>query len=102
MGDNEITQKDITRATIGCIGAIDGSAQPPRNAGWTSFIRYLSNSSAARRQNWRNEILSAKEEDFMSFAQKLKNWKNVSIAVVGSDRDIKDADLSVSNLIQAH
>lgn len=90
--NDSISEKDITRAIIGCIGALDGSALPPRTAGWISFNRYFSNSSAARRQEWRDGILSVKKEDFNFFAHRLQSMKNQTVAVVGSTQDIEDAN----------
>jgi Zn-dependent M16 (insulinase) family peptidase len=90
--DNDIiTPKDITRAIIGCIGAIDGAAVPPRSAGWTSFLRYYMNSSTGRRQRWRNSILNAKSHDFQDFASRLKAMKNMTIAVVGAKSEMQSA-----------
>lgn len=92
-----ITKKEITRSIIGCIGLLDGSSLPPRDAGWKSFQRYFGNASSDRRQNWRDGIINANEEDFMDFAQKLKLWKNTTVAAIGSALAIKDANES-SNL----
>ena len=92
-----ISDKDITRAIIGCIGALDGSAVSAKSAGWISFLRYFSNSSAHRRQNWRNDILNTQQEDFLDFANRLKSRKNSTIAIVSSDLAIKDA-MKHSNL----
>ena len=33
LEDEVITQKEITRSINGCIGALDGSVQPPKSAG---------------------------------------------------------------------
>ena len=33
LEDEVITQKEITRLINGCIGALDGSVQPPKSAG---------------------------------------------------------------------
>ncbi len=87
-----ITQKEITKAIIGCISSLEMTALPPKTAGWLSFTRYFSNSSSARRQKWRDGILHAKQQDFKDFAERLKKWKNTSVAVVSSDDVIKDAE----------
>ena len=92
LEEGQLTSKEITRAIIGCIGSIDGSALPPRSAGWISFRRYFSNSSVKRRQNWRDGILRANKEDFDDFATKLSQWKNTSIAVVASESAIQEAN----------
>lgn len=99
LDKNVITEKDITKSIIGCIGSLDYTALPPKNAGWISFTRYLSNSSAARRQKWRDGILNANRNDIANFAQKLMSWKNLTtIAVVSSERKLQDAE-ETSNLV---
>jgi len=90
--DDMITEKSITKAIIGCIGAIDTTALAPRDAGWLSFTRYLAGLSASRRQNWREEILRTKREDFTDFAQRLMNWKNTSVAIVGPESAFQSAN----------
>ncbi len=92
LENDMISEKDITRAIIGCIGALDGSALPPRTAGWISFNRYFSNSSAAHRQEWRDGILNVKLEDFKFFAHKLKTMKDQTVAVIGSTQNIEAAN----------
>jgi len=87
-----IKDEDIVRAIIGCIGALDGSAQPPRSAGWISFYRYMSNSSATRRQKWRDGILGTSKDDFIDFGQRLKTWQKTSVAVVASEKAILDVN----------
>jgi Zn-dependent M16 (insulinase) family peptidase len=79
LEEKVIMQKEITRVIIGCIGALDGSALPPRNAGWISFNKYLSNSSATCCQIWHAGILNTKEE--------IEAMENASVAVVGSEHD---------------
>lgn len=92
LEDGLITEKEITRGIIGCIGALDGSAQPPRNAGWISFYRFLSGSSAAHRQNWRSGILKTSKDDFIDFGQRLNSWQKASVAVVASENAIKEVN----------
>ncbi len=101
LEDELITEKEITRAIIGCIGSLDGSAQPPRSAGWISFYRFLSGSSASRRQKWRNGILETNKDDFIDFGQRLKGWQKTSVAVVASENAIQEVNLGLK-LIEAY
>ena len=90
--NNLIIEETIKTAVIGCIGAIDGSALPPSSSGWLAFTRFMSGGSSARRQKWRDEILSAKKSDFEDFSKRLKAWKDrSSIAVVGSKSALTEA-----------
>uniref|UniRef100_A0A7S1ZPQ7 Peptidase M16C associated domain-containing protein n=1 Tax=Trieres chinensis TaxID=1514140 RepID=A0A7S1ZPQ7_TRICV len=74
----------ITTAIIGAIGSLDGSALPPDEVGWESLTQWLKGSTVEGRQKWRDEILKTQASDFTDFAQRLKGWKQPSIAVVGS------------------
>jgi Zn-dependent M16 (insulinase) family peptidase len=76
-----ITKDTIKTAIIGCVGDIDGSALPPRKVGWLAFRRFLSGSTATRRQKWRDEILSTTLADFEHFSTRLKKWKDKSTIV---------------------
>jgi len=84
-----ITKQTIKTAIIGCVGDIDGSALPPRKVGWLAFRRFLSGSTAARRQKWRDEILSTTLVDFERFSKRLKTWpENATIAAVGPESSL--------------
>ena len=91
LNEGEINKDTITKTVIGTIGAIDGSALPPDIIGWTSMIRWMSGESAASRQKVRQEIINTKKSDFLDFANRLKDWRNVSIAVVGSEANFNHA-----------
>lgn len=74
----------ITTAIIGTIGGLDGSALSPQAAGWTALIRYLYGESTISRQRERNEILKTTIDDFIDYAQRVKGWREQSIAIVAS------------------
>ena len=57
LEDEVITQKEITRSINGCIGALDGSVQPPKKRWFDFFFRYVSGSSATCCQKCRDGIL---------------------------------------------
>lgn len=95
-----ITQKTIDTAIIGCIGALDGPSLSARDIGWLSFRRLLQNSSSYSRQSWRDEILSTNVSHFVSFADKLKNWKkDATIAAVAPESELAEASNAIDLLI---
>lgn len=73
----------LETAIIGMIGDMDGALSPDQK-GYTAFQRWIINESAEYRQKFRDEVLNTKPADFRDFAQRLKNWKNPSVAVVSS------------------
>jgi len=73
----------LAQAIIGTIGDMDGSLSPDQK-GFTAMQRWLINESAEYRQNYRNQILDTKAEDFKTFGERLKSLKHPSIAVVSS------------------
>ena len=78
-----MTEEDLTKAIVGAVSDLD-SALGPDQKGWTSLQRWLKNETAERRLQFRNEVLNTTKDDFKSFALRLKEMKNPSIAVVSS------------------
>ena len=81
--DLERNPEALATAIIGAIGDMDG-AKSPDQKGWTAFNRWIANESAEQRQKFRLEILSTTPADFRDFAERLRNMKDPSIAVVSS------------------
>jgi len=73
----------LAQAIIGTIGDMDGSMSPDQK-GYTALQRWLVNESAEHRQEYRNQILDTKAEDFKTFGERLKSLKQPSVAVVSS------------------
>jgi len=73
----------LATAIIGTIGDMD-SALSPDQKGWISFNRWVKRESPEMRQQFRDEILNCTADDFKSFAKRLENLKDVSVAVVSS------------------
>jgi len=73
----------LATAIIGTIGDKDGSLSPDQK-GFTSLQRWLVNESAEYRQGKRDEIINTKASDFRAFAERLKEMKSTSVAVVSS------------------
>ena len=96
----------ITTAIIGTIGGLDGSALSPHAAGWEALIRYLYGGSTISRQRHRNEILKTTVDDFVDYAQRVKGWREQSIAIVASLSAFNEMQSrtgqELSVLVQAH
>jgi presequence protease len=73
----------LETAIIGTIGDMDGALSPDQK-GYTAFQRWLVNESPEYRQKYREQVLGTKPSDFREFAERLKNLKNPSVAVVSS------------------
>jgi presequence protease len=73
----------LETAIIGTIGDMDGALSPDQK-GWTAFSNWITRQSKDDRQKFRDEVLNAKASDFRDFAQRLRNMKNPSVAVVSS------------------
>ena len=73
----------LATAIIGQIGDMDGALSPDQK-GYSAFQRWLINESPEYRQQYRDEVLNTKPEDFREFAKRLKNMKDPSVAVVSS------------------
>lgn len=78
------TDPDILEtAIIGAIGDTEGALSQEQK-GNTAFQRWLVNESPEYRQRFRDEILATKPEDFKEFAERLRQMKKPSVAVVSS------------------
>lgn len=73
----------LTTAIIGTIGDMDGALSPDQK-GYVAFQHWLINESPAYRQKFRDEVLNTKPSDFRDFAERLRNMKSPSVAVVSS------------------
>lgn len=85
-----MTEEELTKAIVGAIGDLDGSLAPDQK-GWLSLQRWVKNESAEQRQKLRDEILATTKEDFKDFAERLKNLKDPSVAVVSSKGAFEEA-----------
>jgi Zn-dependent M16 (insulinase) family peptidase len=86
----EVNPEALETAIIGTIGDMDGSLSPDQK-GSTAFQRWLINESPEYRQKYRDEILATTTGDFREFAQRLRNLKSPSIAVVSSKAKFEEA-----------
>jgi len=81
----------LSQTIIGTVGEMDGSLSPDQK-GFASLQRWLVNESPSYRQEFRNQILDTKPEDFAAFGERLKKIKEPSIAVVSSQSAFKSAE----------
>ena len=80
----------LAMAIIGAVGELD-SALSPDQKGWTAFERHLVNESPEFRQQYRDEILNTTPDDFRAFAERLRNMKDPSVAVISSKAAFEEA-----------
>lgn len=73
----------LETAIIGAVGEMDNALSPDQK-GWTALVQWLTRSSAENRQKFRDEVLETTPQDFRDFAERLRNMKDPSIAVVSS------------------
>merc|ERR1712113_379604 len=81
----------LSQTIIGTIGEMDGSLSPDQK-GFTSLQRWLVNESPSYRQEYRNQILDTKADDFDDFGNRLKKMMEPSIAVVSSQAAFEAAE----------
>ena len=104
VNSTTLTQNDnaaITTAVIGTIGDLDGSALSAKNAGWVALSRYLYGESAQCRERWRQEVLKTSLEDFVDYAQRLKAWREPSVAIVSSQSTLNEMARNLT-MIEVH
>lgn len=85
-----LTDSDVLEAIIGSIGDLD-SPQSPDQKGYTGLIQFLSGSTPADRQQWRDEVLATRVDDFKAFGDRLSTLKEKSSIIVFGGRPALDA-----------
>lgn len=87
-----ITQEELTKSIIGCIGDVD-SYQLPDSRGASATRRLLLGDTEDARQLRREQILKATPSDFSAFADALEMVKRDGVVVVvGKKQDIISTD----------
>merc|ERR1712232_618228 len=81
----------LATAIIGAVGDMDGALSPDQK-GWSAFNRWLTGQSPEARQRRRDEVLNTKPADFRDFANRLRNMKDPSSAVVSSKAAFEAAE----------
>ena len=88
--------KALELSIIASIASLDGSVLSAEQMGWTSFERWITRTTSASRQKWRDGILSTTPEDFEEFANRLVNSTgSVTTATVCSDAAFEIANLTI-------
>ena len=91
-----VTDEDILQGVIGAVGDLD-SPMAPDQKGYTSMVRYMVGETLAARQQWRDEILGTRKEDFADFAQRLQQVSSGgSVAVIGSKAALEEANAQIA------
>ena len=80
----------LATTIIGAVGEMD-SALSPDQKGWTQFQRWITNESPERRQQRRNQVISTTPDDFRAFADRLRNMRDPSVAVISSKGALETA-----------
>ena len=81
MEELAVDPAELTKAVVAAIGDLDSPLTPDQK-GSVSLRHYLSGTTDALRQRWRDEILAARPEDFKAFAARLAALKASSKAAV--------------------
>jgi Zn-dependent M16 (insulinase) family peptidase len=89
----DLDPAELTKSIIGAIGDLD-AYQLPDAKGYTSMTRYLAGDTDQDRQRWREQILTATQDDFQAFGKALKHLaENGLVVVLGSQEAIDQAKL---------
>jgi len=99
----ELTEAELSKSIIGTIGDLDAYLLPDAK-GWTSMSRALLGYSDARRQQFRDEVLSTSAQDFKAFGDILgelaRNTGLNGIVVLGSADAIEKANKERPDLLE--
>ena len=102
LRSNALGPAELIKAIIGAVGELY-SPQTPEAKGYTSMLRYMLGVTEAERQLWRDQVLATTAADFASFADRLERVADHgSVAVVGSDRSLADANAALPEGAQLH
>eukprot|EP01065_Artemidia_motanka_P009192 TRINITY_DN14694_c0_g2_i1.p1 TRINITY_DN14694_c0_g2~~TRINITY_DN14694_c0_g2_i1.p1 ORF type:complete len:1010 (+),score=346.02 TRINITY_DN14694_c0_g2_i1:76-3105(+) len=80
----EMADADIEMSVVGATGDLDSPLSDSQKAG-LSLRRFLKRSTAERRQQFRDEVLSTTRRDFAEFSERLSGKKMDVCAVIGQD-----------------
>jgi hypothetical protein len=90
LRDLRISEDELTKSIIGTIGDVDGY-QLPDAKGYTAFVRELTGLTDAQRQEFRDQILGTRAEDFHHLAEVLNEMNNTAHVVVLGSADAINA-----------
>jgi Zn-dependent M16 (insulinase) family peptidase len=94
LGDLELDEGELTKAIIGAIGDLD-AYQLPDAKGFTSMVRWLTGTTDAYRQGFRDQVLDTRIEDFRAMGEVLQRAvEHGRVAVLGSAEAVAAANAS--------
>jgi Zn-dependent M16 (insulinase) family peptidase len=100
LRDADISAEEVTRSIVGVIGQVDDYLLPDAK-GLVSLRRYLLGETEERLQRVREEILSARVEDFRSFGAALSRLaEEARVVVVGSPEAIAAANAGRNGFLE--
>jgi Zn-dependent M16 (insulinase) family peptidase len=100
LKDADIGEEEVTRSIVGVIGQVDDYLLPDAK-GLTSLRRYLLGETDERLQRLREEILSARVEDFRSFGVGLARLADTGrVVVMGSPEAIAAANAERNGFLE--
>jgi hypothetical protein len=95
----KVSELDLRRSIIGVIGSMDAYRLPDAK-GFSSTLRYLAEDSEVKRQQRREEVLSASQADFDALADALDQVARAgTVVVLGAEASIKAANEERGNFL---
>jgi Zn-dependent M16 (insulinase) family peptidase len=99
LREMDISEAELTKSIIGVIGHVDDYKLPDAK-GFTSTLRYLLGETEESLQRFRDEILSARPEDFRAFGKTLDALADTGeVVVMGSPEAIAAANAKRQGLL---
>jgi Zn-dependent M16 (insulinase) family peptidase len=99
LREMQVSDAELTKSIIGVIGHVDDYKLPDAK-GFTSTLRYLVNENDESLQRYRDEILSARSEDFRKLGTALDTLAAQSqVVVMGSPEAIASANAKRQGLL---
>lgn len=92
LSNLEVSDSEVERSIIGAIGELD-AYQLPDAKGYTSMVEYLTEQTADKQQQMRDELLDTTAQDFKRFGEILRRMEaSARVVVVGSAADVEKAN----------
>jgi hypothetical protein len=99
LRESDVSEAELTKSIIGVIGQVDHYKLPDAK-GFASTLRYLINESDESLQRYRDQILSARPDDFRAFGKTLDALaEGGEVVVVGSPEAIAAANAKRQGLL---
>jgi Zn-dependent M16 (insulinase) family peptidase len=100
LSNLELSNSELAKTIIGTISELD-AYQLPDAKGYTSMVRYLTNSTDEFRQHVRDEVLGTTVKDFNKFAEPLTRVaEKGEVVVLGSAEAIEKANQEQAGFLE--